>query len=141
MAGVLFLILRISLTAVFYIFLAWVFMTLWRDIQTQSVSVSTRQIPAIHLLAATEQPSASYQFSHAQISLGRDPACDCILDDETVSANHAQLVYRHNQWWVEDLNSKNGTFINDQRASSPIVLTSNDLLQFGKIAFIVTIEH
>ncbi len=115
--------------------------TLWRDIQTLSVSVSTRQIPSINLLAATEQPGESYRFAHAQISLGRDPACDCVLDDETVSANHAQLVYRHNQWWVEDLKSKNGTFINDQRASGPIVLTSNDLLQFGKMAFIVTIEN
>jgi pSer/pThr/pTyr-binding forkhead associated (FHA) protein len=140
MAGLLFLFLRITLTVVFYIFLGWAFYTLWRDMQAQGISVTTRQIPGLHLMAAAEQPGVSYQFARAHITLGRDPSCDCVLDEETVSAFHAQLVYRNDQWWVEDLNSKNGTFINDQRTTVPIVLTANDLIRFGKMAFIITIE-
>jgi pSer/pThr/pTyr-binding forkhead associated (FHA) protein len=71
--------------------------------------------------------------------VGRDPACDLILADKTVSGQHARLSYQMTQWWVEDLQSTNGSRLNQQAVSSPVVLTSGDELCFGQLVFQVQI--
>lgn len=70
-------------------------------------------------------------FSQAEISIGRDPGCDIPIFDETISARHAQLTYHHNQWWLEDLTSTNGTRLNAARITTPTVITSGDEIQCG----------
>jgi hypothetical protein len=53
-----------------------------------------------------------------QATLGVDPANDLVLTDQYLSAQHARLRWDGVQWWVEDLASKNGTFVNG-RACPP----------------------
>jgi serine phosphatase RsbU (regulator of sigma subunit) len=47
--------------------------------------------------------------------LGRDPSCDILLDDPSASRRHALLRREGEDFWVEDLGSKNGTLVNDER--------------------------
>jgi FHA domain len=65
-----------------------------------------------------------------RLLVGRDRACDIVLEDPTVSRRHAQLTFRDGVWSIRDLASKNGTFVNGAsviRAS----LCSGDLVAFG----------
>ena len=138
--GAILLAVRAALAVVLYGFLGWVFLTLWRELRTQSTSLANRRIPPISLFGIGPKNTARHQYNHSKITVGRNPACDCMIDDDTVSAYHAQINYRHNQWWLEDLGSTNGCFINDQRVTSPIVLTSDDRIRFGQISFQLQID-
>ena len=47
--------------------------------------------------------------------MGRDPSCDIPLDDPSASRRHAVMRFQDDRYVVEDLGSKNGTLVNDQR--------------------------
>ena len=141
MSGPILLILRIALVLVLYAFLAWALLTLWRDIKRQDEILAHQQAPAISLLPLSIEGLDSLHFSSSMISIGRDPVCDLPLEDKTVSASHARLSYHHGHWWVEDLNSRNGTFLNDEPVSEQLVLTTGDELRCGQVAFGVTINN
>ena len=141
MSAVLVLILRLLLAIALFAFLGYAIYTLWRDLKVTSQLVGTRKIPAL-VIARLEQDLAegrSYQVP--EIMLGRDPSSDYPIHDDTVSSRHAKLSYHHNQWWIEDLASTNGTFLNDERLSTPTVIISGDLLRCGKIDLVVTVEN
>ncbi len=142
MSGPLVLGLRILLTVSLYAFLGWAFLSLWRDIRLQGSLLSTRKIPPISLTIAhgTALPQVR-NFAQAEVTIGRDPACECQANDEAISARHAKLSYHHNQWWVEDLQSTNGTFLNDDRIYTPTVIISGDELRCGKINLLLTISE
>jgi len=139
MSGSILLILRLVMTLTLYAFLGWALLTLWRDLKRQSELVAARQTPPITLSHQTGEGSTPYYFSSQEILIGRDPVCDCQMDDMTVSASHARLSYHHGQWWIEDLQSTNGTFLNQEPVSTPVVITSADELRCGQVVFIITI--
>jgi pSer/pThr/pTyr-binding forkhead associated (FHA) protein len=140
MSGPVVLGLRLLLTASLYAFLGWAFINLWRDIKLQSDLLAARKIPPIRLsITRDDQVSQTLQFDQAELTIGRDPACECPLDDDVVSARHARLSYHHNQWWLEDLASTNGTFFNQEKLTLPTVLVSGDAFRCGKTQFTVSL--
>lgn len=96
-------------------------------------------IPMLSLFQGGYLTQPVFQCSSTEAIVGRDPACDLILADKTVSGQHARLSYQMTQWWVEDLQSTNGTRLNQEAVSSPVVLTSGDELCFGQLVFQVQI--
>jgi pSer/pThr/pTyr-binding forkhead associated (FHA) protein len=62
--------------------------------------------------------------------LGRSGGCDLLLDDLTVSRRHAQLFFREGRWIVIDLESTNGTYINDERVQRAELLPG-DIVMLG----------
>lgn len=141
MSATILLILRLLLALSLYVFLAWALWTLWRDLKGQSVQLSSRKQPAITLHRQDEDLSAAETFSGQEVFIGRDPACHCYLDDSTISAKHARLFYLQGQWWVEDLHSTNGTYLNQVEISSPLVLSDDDLLRCGGLALKISISQ
>lgn len=134
MSGPIVLALRILLTLSLYAFLGWTLWIIWQDIRQTGLGVAARKIPAIRLEVRTrKRAAASRAFSQPEVTLGRDPSCDLQLDDDTVSARHARLSYHHGQWWVEDLNSTNGTRLNKEKLSIAAVLTAGDEIKCGKV--------
>jgi pSer/pThr/pTyr-binding forkhead associated (FHA) protein len=133
MSGPIVLIFRLALTLSLYAFLGWALYTLWRDVQGQGNLLASRKVPKISLLLQPEGgPATPRHFAQAEITLGRDPNCDIVLQDETVSARHARLSYHHGQWWLEDLASTNGTLLNQQPLSTPTVVINGDQISCGK---------
>jgi DNA-binding NtrC family response regulator len=53
--------------------------------------------------------------AHAPIVLGREPPAEIVVDDPSISRQHARFVLRQGDVWVEDLDSRNGTFIGERR--------------------------
>ena len=46
--------------------------------------------------------------------IGRDPGCELRVDDEQVSRRHAAVSLEEGRWWLQDLNSRNGTMVNGE---------------------------
>lgn len=132
MSGPIVLALRLVTALALYGFLGWVLYYLYREVQRQSYTLANRRVPGISIMVRHEAdaPVLKY-FSQPEITLGRDPGCDVALVDDTVSARHAQLIYHHGQWWLEDLSSTNGTLLNNSAITMPTVITSGDEIRCG----------
>jgi hypothetical protein len=133
MTGTLLLILRLALFLALYGFLGWAFLTLWRDLKMQTRVLALRQPTPLWLWVEGNGDSQPLQFTGQAVAIGRDPLCDMILDNSTVSAQHARLTFRQGQWWLEDLRSTNGTYLNEEVVLEPVVITSGDQLRCGQV--------
>lgn len=142
MSGPIVLALRAILAIVLYGFLAWVLIALWKNLNTQGKSISRRKIPPINLTIQTaDQTPMVRRFTRSEVILGRDPACDCPVNDETVSAQHTRLSYHHGQWWAEDTHSTNGTLLNKQRLTMATVIVTDDELSCGQTRVTIGLEE
>ena len=76
-----------------------------------------------------------YQVNGPACIVGRERAvADVALRDPNVSRRHAQLTSTGNDWSIEDLNSTNGTLVNNRRITR-CPLRNGDLLTFGLSTF------
>ncbi|MEX0676741.1 MAG: SpoIIE family protein phosphatase [Pirellulales bacterium] len=67
--------------------------------------------------------------------LGRHPDCDVVLDAASVSRQHAQIVRDSGRYFVEDLHSRNGTFVNGRLISGRHPLQDGDKLKICDLSF------
>lgn len=132
MIGIVVLILRFFLAVSLYGFLIWALYTLWRELKANQM-LSVQKVPSISIRLLEPEDSIAQLFTVSQVIVGRDPTCEICLPSELVSAQHAKFSYHHNQWWVEDLQSTNGTFLNDERVYTPTVLIAGDEVRCGRI--------
>jgi FHA domain len=77
----------------------------------------------------TAKPRAMYLAANTVV--GRGAECDLRLDDTFVSQEHARIFAKDGSWYVEDLGSTNGTFVNEQRLAAPAMLTTGDRVRVG----------
>ena len=140
MLAILILILRVLLLLALLSFLAWAEYTLWRDLNFHTENLAAKKIPWISVFSEQESADQKQIFTKPELRIGRDPSCEIRLDDDTVSTQHARLSYRNKQWWIEDLLSTNGTFLNDERVETPTILINEDEIRVGKVLLIVELQ-
>jgi pSer/pThr/pTyr-binding forkhead associated (FHA) protein len=141
MTAVVVLILRLALAVLLYVFLWQVMQTLWREFKGQSTFILAQKMPGIHVNAHIEDGSSlQFHFRQPEILIGRSPTCDISLPDEAISARHARLIFHHGQWWLEDLGSTNGTFLNKDPIKVPAVIITGDQFKCGNTTFSLRIE-
>ncbi len=66
------------------------------------------------------------------ITLGRAATCDLVVADNYVSNVHARVYLRDGSYWLEDLGSTNGTYVNRTRVSVPTAIGPGDEVRMGK---------
>jgi pSer/pThr/pTyr-binding forkhead associated (FHA) protein len=76
---------------------------------------------------------ASFSIDRAVCSIGRAPESDVRIRDESVSAAHATLLRKGAQWFVVDLRSANGTFVDGLRIAGERELASGSRLSLGRV--------
>jgi hypothetical protein len=86
---------------------------------------------ALVIRAGGGRVGESFPLTAERMSIGRRPDSDIFLDDVTVSRDHALLVRRGGDFYLDDLGSLNGTYVNRHRIESHR-LEDGDELQVGK---------
>jgi serine phosphatase RsbU (regulator of sigma subunit) len=76
-----------------------------------------------------------YELASGQTVLGRDPFCDVILPLRSISRQHARILAERGQFYIEDLHSLNGTFVNGQRVAARSRLKDHDRIQLYETQF------
>jgi len=132
MSGIVLLILRSALTITLYIFLGWALWVLWRNLQYQNKISDTQQVTPLTMTVQIGDDRRFEEFINPEIMIGRDPRSECVINSKTVSTHHARLSFHHKQWWLEDLDSTNGTLLNQETVTTPTVIAPGDTIQCGE---------
>ena len=96
------------------------------------------------LPATASEPTCWIVFNDEEIPLrngeniiGRDQLAAVRLDFPSVSRRHARIVFSAGSASIEDLGSKNGTFLRSERVTTPVVLTDLDDVRIGSVKITV----
>jgi pSer/pThr/pTyr-binding forkhead associated (FHA) protein len=91
-----------------------------------------RRAPTSVIVHAADGAKPSTVRLREPTEVGRAPSCAITIDDTYVSQQHARFFDRAGSWFVEDLGSTNGTYLNDQRVTQPAEVHAGDVVRLGK---------
>jgi hypothetical protein len=136
-----------ALSALKYGLLALVYLFIWRAVRTVTRDLRVAKPAPVGRVAGFGGPSpksASTVIVHGpdgarprtfklgpSMAIGRAPECEIRLEDTYVSQQHARIFGKSEQWYVEDLGSTNGTFVNDQKLGAPAQVEPGDKIRVG----------
>jgi class 3 adenylate cyclase len=86
----------------------------------------------------SQQPESlgkEHRLAAGVVTLGREQDNDIVLEGRRVSRYHARLDWTGSMYVLEDLGSKNGTWVNDGRLEGPTPLNNGDMVRFGDLLF------
>lgn len=69
---------------------------------------------------------------YQEVTIGRSQSATLVLEDDFASGRHARLIKRGPDWFLEDLDSRNGTFIGPQRIDQPEKLSAGQEVRVGQ---------
>jgi hypothetical protein len=126
-------IVRLLFLALLYFFLARVVRSLLTDLRAaaREPGASLGRLVVIESPGGDPETGRSFDLD-AITTLGRD-VNNAIVEDPFASAEHAVLTYRGRSWYVEDLASTNGTFINGRAVASVAPLGFGDEVAIGQV--------
>ncbi|SMP43988.1 FHA domain-containing protein [Neorhodopirellula lusitana] len=83
------------------------------------------------------------EVSQDKFLIGRSDSCQLRPKSESVSRKHCILAIKDGRLLIQDLKSRNGTFVNEKRLppDKAKVLKDSDVIRVGKLSFVLVIEH
>ncbi len=90
-------------------------------------------------LIPVNTPENAVFLSEKKVLIGRSQECDIMIIDPSVSTNHCIIFQKKGRFFVKDLNSRNGTFINERPVGMAEV-KDGDILRIGEKKFIFKAE-
>lgn len=120
------------------VLIAFVGVAMWymaRDMRLTAASLQAQARPQGVLTVIGTEVVGLYvgqQFPLLPVTgIGRNPSNTIVLEDEYTSGEHVLISLRNSRWWVEDLNSRNGTLLNGQALTDTAVVSSGDIVTIG----------
>ena len=101
------------------------------EIEPVEIEEVTAGGAALVIRAGGGRVGETFPLTGERMGIGRRPESEIFLDDVTVSRDHALIVRRNGGYWLDDLGSLNGTYVNRRRIDSHR-LEDGDELQVGK---------
>lgn len=104
----------------------------------KTVLISEKRKPPVvgwFVALNSEQKGEDFRIHEGQNILGSAAECEIVIRDSTVSAKHASLRYKDGKFILSDLDSTNGTFLNDRpEAIAREEVKDNDLIRLGEVS-------
>ena len=91
-------------------------------------------------VAGRDQPVSVSQFHTHPVRIGRDESSELRLDARGVSRCHAVIERENGSWFVEDVQSTNGTYVNG-RLTEYAALKAGDLIKIGPYQLMIGLEY
>jgi pSer/pThr/pTyr-binding forkhead associated (FHA) protein len=140
-------LLKFAFIAVLYLFLLWVARSALKDLgrgvagNAQAAQAQSRPadrlpgLPSLVVQGGGGLRAGSSFAINGSIMIGRSPQTDVPIEDSFASARHARLFERDGLYYVEDLGSTNGTYLNGRRLRSQQQLSGEDVIRIGDTEF------
>ena len=102
----------------------------------RATAAGGRKAKGLKTLVVTAGPLAGTRITLGDqpILIGRADDSTLVLTDDFASSRHARLTNRGGQWYVEDLGSTNGTFLDQQRVQGPLLVAPGQPIRIGQTA-------
>ena len=84
----------------------------------------------------TDPNGKEHLLSEPVATIGRALECDLVVASKSVSREHARLHHEGHRWFIVDLDSTNGTFLNGERVMSRLEILDGDNLKVGEVSFV-----
>jgi len=141
---ILLFVLRVVSGLLLFALLIVFFVIVWRDYRSIARQTQTYRRSYGYLigLAPIDGTWLETGEKHALLSLttiGRAPTNTIVISDDFASGEHAQLMIKDQQWWLEDRQSRNGTRLNDEPITMPVIVTDGDIIGIGKYHYRITL--
>jgi FHA domain len=129
--------MRFAILLVLYLFLGQLVAVIWRDLRRPVPGEVQDARPKAHLVVVegggTPLPPGHSFSLVGDCSIGRGTENDVALSDGFVSTSHALLSLLDGRWWLEDLGSRNGSFVNGRRVDEKVSLKPGDQITIGQV--------
>ena len=126
-------IVRLLFLGFLFVILFQVTRALMRDLRAAAREPGRSLGRLVVLESPGGEPATGRSFDlDAITTLGRDVNNAIVIDDEFASASHAALTYRGRAWYVEDLGSTNGTYVNGSQVDGLSPVAFGDEIQVGQ---------
>ncbi len=126
-------LLRLLFLALLYVFLFAVVRVLLRDLRVASRGpTELGRLVVVASPRGEPVPGATFPLD-AVTTIGRDVNNSIVVDDPFASAEHGVLTFRGRAWYVEDLASTNGTYVNGIPVNGIAEIGFGDELQVGEV--------
>ncbi|TCO46126.1 FHA domain-containing protein [Kribbella antiqua] len=89
-------------------------------------------LPGSVTIADGPQAGVGATLVEEPVIIGRGSDCQIRLDDDYSSTRHSRLFLSEGQWWVEDLGSTNGTYLDGQRVTRPVPAEIGGSIRIGR---------
>ncbi|VEI13367.1 FHA domain-containing protein FhaB/FipA [Trueperella bialowiezensis] len=156
MSAVVVALLRLSFLALLWIFVLFVLLTIKNDVFGTSVNsrgftgqgrprlrerttpnkpraqAPSRASDASLVVSSGSLAGTTLPLSGATVTIGRSPDSALVLDDGYTSARHARIFNSGGDWYVEDLNSTNGTWVGKEKIYQPTRLSYGAPITIGQ---------
>lgn len=143
-------VLRYFLLGVLWLFFLYAVRMVWvemrrsrleRGMVAAPAAVSTdKSVPLkLRVVDPPQRRGRTYELGD-EVTLGRSPGCAVPLEDDTFTSSiHARVFHRGGEFWLEDLGSTNGTWLNEERVNDgPMRLQRGDRMKVGSTTLEVT---
>lgn len=90
------------------------------------------RLPTQLVVTEGQLAGTSLPLGRSGVLVGRAPECTLVLDDEFASGRHARIFPRPEGWFVEDLGSRNGTFLGGSAVTGAVPVTVGSVLRIGR---------
>ncbi|AFS77975.1 forkhead-associated (FHA) domain-containing protein [Gottschalkia acidurici 9a] len=138
MFNVLSLIFRYVFILLIYLFMLGIIRLIYLDIKSM---YSLEGDGTSYLKLINRKETIPYKVKEEyvlcqEVSIGRGNQNDIVLRDPYISKEHARIILDENEYFLEDLNSANGTYLNNEKVLDVIRLKNGDRIKLGQIEFL-----
>lgn len=136
MLTVLLMILRYSFLLLLFVFIFKLVKWMVKDLKADRLleDPTGGRIIVIKSSLPEPKPGASFDIGK-EIIIGRGRGSGVLIRDSFTSTRHARVFLKGGQYWLEDLKSTNGTYLNEVQVGRPVLLTDKDIMQVGGVTF------
>jgi hypothetical protein len=138
-------LLKFAFIAVLYLFLLWIARSAMKDLRRpapQQISESDRsvgerrgQVPCLISQGGGGLDLGLSFTLDGLMTIGRSPRAEIEIEDTFASGNHARIYENGGYFYIEDMNSTNGTYVNGQRVAARELLRPDDRIRIGGTEF------
>ncbi len=141
--GIVTLLMNFVFVLVIYCFIFSIIRLIYMDIKSMNYYRTNSNGKHTYLKLINQREMLNFKMEEAYLltkecNIGRDAKSDIIIKDPFISSMHAQIVIREGIYYIKDIDSKNGTFVNDNHLKGGFEwrLNNGDKIRLGQVEFL-----